>query len=550
MFTITPKLPSRQNLIGRFSMYMTVENNQGRSTIKWKTEPHLQSNIELYKSRHKKFASLFNQEDNGRGLVHFWIDMAFKDLPPKEEWEPENRVQKAWKHLTVYCEESCYWAAEKLSSDIWKEDKYQSWEEYLFFARCLIYDDTKFRHILAKYNSKNSSLDTYVTAVLIKDIKNEAAVAKFSKWRLLHKKSDKELKEALSRAGSYEPEISRFLLARKYFKQVYQMNKIQNPAKRTGQKWQEPDSADFAEAANYYNAQMLLPSAPHEVATGLNVTGEQLRASMEICIKALQNYPKSITPRISLEALQEKAYEAEPDNNYLEILECDLLEESIVEDSENQGSLNKQTESTLHEQLLSLKGEQQEILLLYYGLGLNQKQIADKFQVTQGAIAHRLKTIELKLLKTLSALSQPPEWVSQYVALWLFRNYQAPIYSDLIHDALVKAIKKLEPQEQEVLRLAYGQKLDRQIIANQLGISQPELMDTLRKTKSKLEAALIKEIDNLINKYLQIWLPKISKAVVKSACQHLGISRSEAASLETMNAVLEESLKILHSSKS
>jgi len=547
MFTITPKLPSRQNLVDKFSMYMTLENNKVRLTIKWKTDPHLQSNIELYKSRHKKFASLFNQENNRRDLVQFWIDMALNDLPVKEEWEPEKRVQNAWKHLSVYCEESCYWAAEKLSSDVWKEDKYQSWEEYLFFARCLIYNDNKFRYILAKYNSNNYSLDTHLTTVLINAIKDEAAVAKFSKWRLLHKKIDKELKEALVRAGRYEPEISRFLFARKYFKQVYQMNKIQNPAKIIGKKWQEPDSVDFALSANYYNAEKLLPSAPHEVAVGAFVTGEQIKVWMEICIIALQNYPKSITPHFSLEALQETGREAEAED-YPD-LEQDLPTYGIEDSALNQVSLASKTEAVLQQDLFSLKAEQQEILLLYYGFDLNQKQIADKFKVTQGAIARRLKTIELKLLKTLSRLSQPPEWVSQYVALWLVRNYQTPIYSDLIHVAMVEAIKKLEPQEQELLRLAYGQKLDEQIIANQLGISQLKLMDTLRRNKSALEAALIKEIDNFINKYLQYWLPKVSKTVVKSACDNLGFSRSGAASLKTMNAVLKESLKILHSSK-
>ncbi len=249
---------------------------------------------------------------------------------------------------------------------------------------------------------------------------------------------------------------------------------------------------------------------------------------MEICIIALQNYPKSIAPRFSFEALQETGgieYDEYPDTGH------DLLNYSEEKDYFEKGITVKQTESALQKQLLFLKSEQQEILLLYYGFGLNQKQIADKFKVTQGAIARRLKTIELKLLKTLSELSQPPEWVSQYVALWLGSSYQTPLYSDLIHVALVEGIKKLELQEQEVLRLAYGQKLDEQIIVNQLGISQQKLKDTLRKTKSKLEAALIEEIDRLINKYLQIWFSKVSKAVVRSGYKNLGISGSFLPSL-------------------
>jgi RNA polymerase sigma factor (sigma-70 family) len=537
IITSIPKLPSRQNSIEKFSMYMTVENNKGYSTIKWKTEPQMHCNIELYKSRHYKFASLVNQDDNGRGLVQFWIDMAFNDRPQKEDWEPEKRVQKAWEYLTAYCEESCYRAA----VTVWKDDTSKSWEEYIFLSRCFIYETTKFRQILAKYNSNDSSLDTYVTGVLIKNIKD--SVAKFSKWRLLHKKSDKELKEALARSGRYEPEISRFLIARKYFKQIYQMNKIQNPAKITGQKWQEPDSVDFAESANYYNAQILLPCASHEVAVGGNITGEQLKTSMEICIAALQNYPKSITPRFSWEALKETGRQVES-NQSLEIFEQDFLTSEEVEDSrENQGIIEKRTEPALQEQLLYLKIEQKEIILLYYGFGLNQKQIANRFKVTQGAIAHRLKTIEIKLLKTLYGLSKPPEWVSQYVAVWLNRNYQAPIYSDLIHVALVEAIKKLEPQEQELLRLTYGQKLDEQEIATQLGIALPEIMNILRKTKAKLEAALINSIDTMINKYLQVWLTKRTKSVFQSACEKLGMIRDKITDISTINTVLEELLK-------
>jgi RNA polymerase sigma factor (sigma-70 family) len=523
---------------------MTVESDQGRLTIKWKFEPHLQRNIELYKNQHEKFASLLSQHDYV-SLVQFWIDMALNDLPKKEEWEPNNRVQKAWEHLAVYCEESCYWSAVQVA----KDDGAKSWEEYIFYSRCLIYDTLKFRQILTKYNSDNYSFDTYISNILINTIKNEAYVAKFSRWRLLHQKSNKELKEALVRAGVYEPEVSRFLFARKYFQQVYQMNKVQNRTKRTGEKWPKPDSGDFALTAEYYNAQMLLPGVPHEVSTGAKITGKQLQDWMEICITALHNYPKSITPQFSLDALREKGYEAEFEDT------PEILEHSQVNDSvENQGRTVKQSELALQEQLLSLKREQQEILLLYYGIGLNQKQIAERLEVTQGAIARRLQTIEIKLLKTLCQLSKPPEWVNQYVTGWLVGNYQAPLKSDLIHVALVQAIKKLEPQEQEVLRLTYGQKLDEQIIANQLGISQPELGEILLRNKSKLEAALIQEIDRMINEYLQLWLQKVLKSVVRSASPKLGVSkieifRTKAVSLEVINALLEESLKILYSLK-
>ncbi|MBD2002738.1 MULTISPECIES: sigma factor-like helix-turn-helix DNA-binding protein [Cyanophyceae] len=544
MFSSIPKLPNRDYPIELFSVYMTLENKNGRLTIQLKSEPNLKRNVELYKNRHKKFVSLCNQQDKGRGLVQFWMDIALKDLTPKEEWEPANRVQMALEHLTVYCEESCYRAAEQ----VWKEDKYQSWEEYLFFARCFIYEQNKFKQILDKYNFDNSSLNTYITGVLIRTIKDKAAVSKFSRWRLLCKKSDKELKEALFRDGHSEPEISRFLFARKYFKQVYQINQVQNPTKRTGQKWPNPDGQDFQEAVKYYNAEKLLPSAPHEVSASTNITDEQLKAWMELCIAALQNYPKSIAPRFSIEALQSAGREVESEESQ-EILELDLQGSIEAEESvENQGNLVNRTEAALRQQLLSLKPEQQELVLLYYGFGLEQAQLAVRFEVTQSAISRRLNTIELRLIKTLSGLGQPTEWVTQYVAGWLEYNYQAPIYLDLIHAALVEAIKKLDPQERELLRLRYGQKLDEQEIAIQLGITKSEVNEALIKAKSKLQIALLNVINNKIKQYISIWLWVFGKNLVKSACENLNIFLIQKEDSKIIEAVLEECVKGLHQS--
>lgn len=528
MLSCLPKLPYRGTQ-EKFYKYMDLGNSCANSAIRWKPEAYLQRNIELYKSRHEKFVSLSNQEDNTRELVQFWIDMALYDLPLSENWESNNRVQKAWEHLTVYFEESCYYAA----FDVWKVDRSQSWEEFIFLARCLIYDRDKFKNILVQYNKVNSSLDNYVTKIIINSIKDKTSIGKFSTWRLFVHKSDKELKEALNRDGRCEPEISRFLFARKYFKQVYQMNKLQNPAVTKGKKYPEPSETDFMEVVNYYNTQKLLLSAPHEVAAGANITVEELKLWIEVCIAALYNYPKSIASNFSLEALQDAGREFEaPSEDFFELGLADSTKETSL--------VNKV--SALKQQLYSLKPDQQKILLLYYGLEFNQTQVADTFKVTQGTIASRLKTIELKLVKTLSQLSQPTEWVSQYVAVWLVRSYQSPVYSDLINVALVESVKKLEQIEKEVLRLSYGQKMHHKDVANQLKITELKLALITDNAKAKLEDYLIKEIDCIINQYLKIWLSNTCKCIVKSACNNLKVS--QPTNLESSQPVLEESLKI------
>ncbi|MEH1945140.1 MAG: sigma-70 family RNA polymerase sigma factor [Nostoc sp.] len=511
MLNQLPILSSLQHLVHRFYMYMTVDNSIGRRAIQWKPEPHLQRNIDLYKTQHEQFAALLHQK-NEQGLVQFWLDMALNNSPEKYNWEPENRIQKAWEHLSLYCEESCYRAA----SQVWKANQYKCWEEYIFFARCLVYNPLKFREILAKYDANVSPLYAYIIEVLRKTIKDEGAVAKFSKWRLLCKKSNKELKEALIRYGICEPEVSRFLFARTYFKQVYQFNKIQNPATRNGQRWLEPDSNDFQETAQYYNTEKLLAIAPHQVAVGKNVTGEQLQGWMETCITALRNYPQSIAPSISLEVMDGVSYTIESDEGfYLEI------EDSPPE----QKSLYQQTETVLQHELLALNEDQKEILYLYYGLGWNQKQIAAKFAVTQGAIARRLQTIERRLINAVYSLKQPPQWVTGYVKTWLNYNYETPDYSDLIHAALVTSVKQLNTQSQDLLRLCYGQKLDTNAISKQLHLPPDRVNELLLQTNCELEIALLKEIDIIIRKFLNFWLNKQYKDIkthnLNSQFQHL-----------------------------
>ncbi|MCW5312982.1 sigma-70 family RNA polymerase sigma factor [Nostoc sp. KVJ3] len=499
MLNQLPILSSLQHLVHRFYMYMTVDNSIGRRAIQWKSEPHLQRNIDLYKTQHDQFAGLLHQK-NEQGLVQFWLDMALNNLPSKYNWEPENRIEKAWEHLSLYCEESCYRAA----SQVWKENQYKCWEEYIFFARCLVYDPVKFRKILAKYDPSISPLYAYIIEVLRKTIKDDGSVAKFSKWRLLCKKSNKELKEALIRYGICEPEVSRFLFACKYFKQVYQFNKIQNPATRSGQRWVEPDSNDFQEAAQYYNAEKVLAIAPHQVAVGKNVTGEQLQWWMETCITALRNYPQLIAPSISLEVIGAVNYKIESHGGFnLEI------EDSIPE----QESLCQRTETVLQHELLALNEDQKEILYLYYELGWNQKQIAAKFAVTQGAITRRLQTIERRLINAVYSLKQPPQWVTGYVKTWLNYNYETPDYSDLIHTALVTSVKQLNTQSQDLLRLYYGQKLDPNAISNQLDLPPDRVNELLSQTNSELEIALLKELDRMIRKFLNIWLTKQYKNI-------------------------------------
>ncbi len=536
-----PTLPKREKNIDKYATYLTVNTQNGHLVLQWKYQPSLKRNIELYGKMNQGFSSLCDGGDKGKGIVHFWRDIALRDQQKTADWEPRDSRKLAWEHLASYFEERCYWAAK----DLYSTNNDKSWEEYLFLARLIIHNPTKLGEILVKYDSRKADIDTYVKEALLNNIKYEAAINRFSRWRLLCKKSNKELKEALQVSGLCEPEISQIIFAHKYFKQVYLISKVQNPSRPTGRKWPEADGDDFEKSAQCYNKEKLLPIAPHEVAaSSTSVNAKQIRTWMEICIESLQNYPKSIVPQASLEALQSVGYEAEYENQN-QRLEPEWQDNFFSEELEAQQFLLNQTSSALFSSLEAMKPECKKILLLYYGLGLNQKQIAAKLQINQSTISRCLAKSTVILLDAVACISHPQQWVQPYVTQWLEREYRTPQNSDLIQAGLVSAIKKLEIEEKEILQLCYGQQMSEKQIADRLGLSQLEIRAELSQAKNKLQSYLIDTINTWTKEYLEKWLSKHYKSLVDSICQNISKSNIlKSQPEEKINAVVEAWAKI------
>ena len=500
-----PVLPKRENNLNKFSTYIVISHQNNRLALQWKHQPSLQRNLKLYEEKHYEFSNLFCQQDKEIGVAHFWRKVALNESELIADWEPSHKTQLAYEHLASYFEERCYWTAK----DLCKDRNANSWEEYLCIARLLVYNPLKLSEILVKYNPQNANLDTYITNTLTNHIKSSAEVSRFSRWRLLYTKSDKELIEALKVVGILEPEISQIIFARKLFKQVYLINKVKNPARSKGKKWIDPDQKDFEESELFYNGKKVLPSTPHEVSANTKVTAKQIQDWMEICIKALENYPKTILPKFSLDALQSDGMIAKSE---LEVLEIEWSKISSTEET-REGFLANKANSVLSKQLQAMKPDDRKILLLYYGEGLNQKQLADRLGINQSTISRYLTKSTIKLLSTLAEISQPQEWVIQYVEQWLKREYHAPIHSDLIQATLVSAIKKLANEEREILQLYYGQRMDENKIAAQLSINMDKISIRLTKARNLLQDNLMQEINIWIKEYLEKWLSNYYKSL-------------------------------------
>ncbi|GAB1544450.1 hypothetical protein NUACC21_71260 [Scytonema sp. NUACC21] len=517
-----PVLLKRENNLNKFSTYIVLETQNNRLTLQWKHQPSLQRNLKLYNEKHKEFSNLFCQNNKGTDIARFWQKVALNKSQLTFDWEPSDKTQLAYQHLASYFEEKCYWVAKNLC----KDGNVGAWEEYLCIARLLVYNPLKFSEILVKYNPESANLDTYVTNALTNHIKFSAEVNRFSRWRLLYKKSDKELIEALKVCGITEPKISLIIFARKYFKQVYLINKIKNPARDTGKKWVAPDREDFEEAAQCYNAEKGLPSAPHEVsANSTKVSAKEIQEWMEICIQALETYPISVLPKFSLDALKSDGFEA---SSELEAWKIEGEGISSTEKTQEQGfSAANKANSVLCEQIQVLKLDERKILLLYYGFGFSQKQIADRLGINQSTISRYLSKSAVKLLEALTRISQPQEWVQQYVKRWLEREYHAPVHSDLIQGALVSAIKKLANEEREILQLYYGGQMDEVKIASQLKMSLNEISTRLTRARKQLQEKLMCQIDIWMKEYLEKWLSHYYKSIVRLVLESDAISGDE-----------------------
>lgn len=524
-----PRLPERRDNANNFCTYLMLATRNSHPVIEWKNHAHLKRNFELYQQRNQQLSCLCSQPNQTKKLAEFWREIAIDSSPISQDWEPQNRQILALEHLASYFETECYHAART----VWLISKDFAWDEYLCCARVFIYNRDHLLRLLQSYSlSHQTALDTYIQQTLIKVIKSEASIGKFSRWRLLAKKSDKELQEALQRFGYQEPNISQYIFARKYFKQVYRFNKVNNPATRkTGQKWPEPDIEDFQAAAECYNAEKSLPTAPHEVSAGSNISGEQIQAWIKICIAALQNYSKPINPQLLPEL----------PGGILDLPSPDIIEDSGTSTKESLKKIN----SNFREELKNIKPEQHKILLLYYGAKFKQNQVAKQLQVNQSVISRRLDAIKMKLIQTMVEMSQPHSWVANYVAGWLQRNYRAPLHSDLIQVALVQAIKELESQEKEVLRLRYGEGDTAEKIAYQLSRDLSEVNTIISQTQQKLQANLIKVLNSWVKEYVEKWLEKFYQSQILAACGTPNLPVGGKDVSQTIDSIVQECQKTL-----
>jgi predicted DNA-binding protein (UPF0251 family) len=137
-------------------------------------------------------------------------------------------------------------------------------------------------------------------------------------------------------------------------------------------------------------------------------------------------------------------------------------------------------------------------------------------------------------------MSQPHQWVADYVVEWLHKKFRAPLHTDLIQVALVQAIKELESEEQEVLRLRYGQQVAEEKIATELGIDLLAVSAIISQTQQKLQGNLIKVLNTWVKEYVEKWLVKFYQSQILAAGQNLNLSVAGKDTSQIIEAIVQE----------
>ncbi|WP_199248995.1 sigma factor-like helix-turn-helix DNA-binding protein [[Phormidium] sp. ETS-05] len=516
----SPILPDRPENWEQFATQLRLDSQSGRLRARWQCIPRLRRNMQLYETRDAGFAQLCDRPDQGESVADFWRQKVV-ERQSRADWEPANYRELALAHLASYLEPTCDYVAKYATNN------YQEicWEDGFAIAREVIYTQEQLADFLKTYRRDGqATIKTYIQGILLRIIRAETSVGEYSQWRLLCQTSKKELRQALSKMGVKEVEISRMILARQCFKEVYVLNRVKHPQRKSGGKWPEPLKEDFGAAASSYNAQKYLPYMPVELLAGKEMEPQEMVALMRQCIQALRNQFNSITWVASLEEMMESfGYEARDGEGggtrrRLPLPEASLDIWQSLEAEQGQ-SATTEIEEKLRAALRSENDvmeirigdscwpcDRRKMLLMHYGLGMTEQQVADYLTINQSNVSRLLCRYKKRLLQTLTELSRPQDWITKYVSQWLKADYAAPDRADLIQAALTQALPKIPPQDQELLSLRYGRQLSISYIAQQEQISPSDVAARLETAETNLHSYLFKELDQWIKDYVKLWL--------------------------------------------
>ena len=305
----------------------------------------------------------------------------------------QTQPQLATLHLYAYLQETCYWAAKKIST-------YFVSSQYTL-ADCFQLAIASVDKIILKFNSAQGfSLKKYAgvafTSVIKEDLRQRQEVDVSTDWALLRKLSHKRLEQSLEHLGLSKETIAFYLLAWNCFKNIY----VPTQASSTRQ-LKPPDPGTWSAILTLYNAQRQGIRHPPEP----EVSAQTLEKWLVACAKAARSY---LYPPLTSINIQKPGQDS---GEWLDNLpqlqgETPLTNLISLEEEQTRQSQQQQIATVLAAAIAKLDPEIQQLLQLYYAQSLTQQDIAQQLSMKQYTVSRRLSKSRELLLQALAQWSQ------------------------------------------------------------------------------------------------------------------------------------------------
>lgn len=323
-------------------------------------------------------------------------------------------------HLLAYLQEPCYWVAYKAST------RFTSTQHGV--SDCFQIAIAQLEKVLKGFDSEQGfDLKNYASTTFrsfIRDyLRQRREVDICTDWSLLRKVSQKRLSAALAQQGLTDKEIEPYVLAW----QTYQL--IYVPKKRTGSRQlSAPDDAIWQAIAQQYNRDR------HSLSNPSTVTAKTVETWLGTSSKAVRSflYPNTV----SINATRPGQDSGEFVDSLTDDEQPSPMGELIAAEAHTErAQQHAQLTDVLSAAVAQMDADNQQLLQLYYGDTLTQKDIAAQLNIKQYSISRKLSRIKKSLLQALATWSQAtlhiepsPDLLNQSSAAleaWLSSRYSS-----------------------------------------------------------------------------------------------------------------------------
>jgi RNA polymerase sigma factor (sigma-70 family) len=361
----------RQNIVDTFSTFIQLDENYFQG---WLADPRLRR-----RSMEHCLQAASSTKSESYWVI-YWHQVWQAQISPL-----------ATGHLTAYLQEVCYFSVKKIATN------FPSKQSLADLFQTAIANLPK---ILKGFNSQlSSNLKGYADLTfsnLTKDsLRKHQEINICTNWGLLHKLSQKGLRESLEFAGLSDHLIPAYILAWNCFREL---TAPVNP--KNTRKLSPPDAETWEAIAKLYHAQRL--KQPGDVLS--NASSANLEKWLLICTEAVRafQFPRVVSANTPLPG-QEMG---ELLDNLPSVEELLLNQLIVAEEIASRQTQKAQLGEILSQAIAKLDPQVQILIKTYYEQNLTQQQIAQQTGIKQYSISRKLASARTVLLRTIAEWSQ------------------------------------------------------------------------------------------------------------------------------------------------